>query len=118
MDARHDKERDAFAHEHVHMTFAERFEQFKKVFGRKAVLNSDNTITVTFSCKHGYYKHAREGKYLSPPPSVESYFERCAGGRLYEYQKALGIKLRIKSVDVSPLSEDILNPVVFRFEVV
>jgi len=37
---------------------------------------------------------------------------------LYEYQKALGIKLKIKSVDVSPLSENIVNPVVFTFEIV
>jgi hypothetical protein len=52
------------------------------------------------------------------PASIETYFERCAGGRLYEYQKALGIKLKIKTVDVSPLSENIVNPVVFTFEIV
>ena len=33
-----------------------------------------------------------------------------------ELQKALGIKLKIKSVDVSALSENIENPVVFTFE--
>jgi hypothetical protein len=49
---------------------------------------------------------------------VESYFERCAGGRLYELQKALGIKLKIKSVDVSPLKENINNPVVFTYDIV
>lgn len=116
--AGYDKERKAFAHKHADIPLAERLELFIKTFGRKAVLNNDNTITVTFACTHGYYKCAREGKYLSPPTSVESYFERCAGGRLYEYQKALGVKLKIKSVDVSPLNENVNNPVVFIFEIV
>ena len=114
----HDKERKAFALEHAHRPLAERLELFTKTYGRKAVLNDDNTITVTFVCTHGYYKQAREGKHLSLPLSIESYFERCAGGRLYEYQKALGIKLNIKSVDISPLSENMTNPVVFTFEIV
>jgi len=56
--------------------------------------------------------------YTTPPPNVEGYFERCAGGRLYELEKALGIKLRIKSVDVSPLNENVRNPVVFTYEIV
>lgn len=80
-------------------------------------MNDDNTITVTFACNHGYYKHAPKGMFRFPA-SIETYFERCAGGRLYEYQKSLGIKLKIKSVDVSPLSENIVNPVVFTFEIV
>jgi len=84
----------------------------------KPVLNSDNTLTLTFKCSHGYYARVKEGKYNSPPPNVEGYFERCAGGRLYELQKVLGIKLRIKSVDVSALLKDVSNPVVFTFEIV
>ena len=115
----YDKQRKAFAQQHAHISLAERLALFEKNFRRrKAVLNSDNTITVWFACSHGYYKRAREGKYASPPPSVESYFERCAGGRLYEYQKVLGVKLKIKSVDISPLSEDVSNPVIFTFEIV
>ena len=112
-----DKMRKAFALEHADKPLAERLELFTQSSGRTAVLNDDNTLTVTFACKHGYYKHAPKGKFQFPE-SVETYFERCAGGRLYEYQKALGIKLKIKSVDVSPLSENISNPVVFTFEVV
>ncbi|MDF2589993.1 MAG: hypothetical protein K0S41_3834 [Anaerocolumna sp.] len=112
----YDKERKAFAVEHADKPLAERLELFTKTYGRQAVLN-DNTITVTFACSHGYYKHAPKGKFQFPD-SIETYFERCAGGRLYEYQKALGIKLKIKSVDVSPLSENIVNPVVFTFEIV
>ena len=49
---------------------------------------------------------------------IEGYFERCAGGRLYEYEKALGINLKIKSVDISPLKENKKNPVIFTFEIV
>jgi len=114
----YDKERKAFAIEHAHIPLAERLELFATTFGRwKPVLNDDNTLTLNFKCSHGYYKRAREGKYTNPPLNVESYFERCAGGRLYELQKALGIKLKIKSVDVSPLSDNIHNPVVYTYEI-
>ncbi|MCL2840069.1 MAG: hypothetical protein FWE05_04780 [Defluviitaleaceae bacterium] len=113
-----DKERKVFAVEHAHLALDERMALFAETFGRwKPVLNDDNTLTLTFKCSHGYYKRAREGKYTSPPPNVEGYFERCAGGRLYELQKALGIKLKIKSVDISPLVEDVNNPVVFIFDI-
>jgi len=114
-----DKQRKAFAIEYAHLALDERMALFAETFGRwKPVLNDDNTLTLTFKCTHGYYKRAIEGKYTAPPPNVEGYFERCAGGRLYELQKALGIKLRIKSVDVSPLMDDVKNPVVFIFEIV
>ena len=112
----YDKVRKAFAQEHADKPLAERLRVFAETFGRNAVLNEDNTITVTFACNHGYYKHAPKGMFAFSE-AVKPYFERCAGGRLYEYQKALGIKLRIKSVDVSPLANSIVNPVVFTFEV-
>ena len=85
-------------------------------------LSPDYNITLLFynpniEPEEEYYKRAKEGKYTAPPPNVEGYFERCAGGRLYELQKALGIKLKIKSVDVSPLKENVSNPVVFTFEI-
>ncbi|MCL2718515.1 MAG: hypothetical protein FWE14_07010 [Lachnospiraceae bacterium] len=114
----YDKVRKAFALKHAGLPLAEKLELFLDAFpGRKAVLNDDNTITVTFSCRHGYYLHAPKRKF-NLPASVKTYFERCAGGRLYEYQKALGVKLRIKSVDVSALDEHVSNPVVFVFEVI
>lgn len=112
-----DKARKAFALEHAGMPLAERLALYASTHGRTTVLTDDHTITVTFACRHGYYKHAPKGKFAFPA-SIETYFERCAGGRLYEYQKALGVKLRIKSVDVSPLCENPANPVVFAFEVV
>jgi len=114
-----DKERKAFAIEYAHLALDERMALFAETFSRwKPVLNDDNTLTLTFKCGHGYYKRAKEGKYNTPPPNVESYFEKCAGGRLYELQKVLGIKLRIKSVDVSALMDNVKNPVVFTFEIV
>ena len=112
-----DKERKAFAADNAHLALDERMALFAEKFGRwKPVLNDNNTLTLTFKCSHGYYKRAREGKYTTPPPNVEGYFERCAGGRLYELQKVLGVKLKIKSIDISSLYEDTNNPVVFTFE--
>ena len=118
MGTGYDKERKAFALAHAHKTLAERLELFTKTYKRKAVLNDDNTIAVTFVCPHRYHKIAREKKQSIPLPPIESYFERCAGGRLYECQKALGIKLKIKSVDISSLNENFDSPVVYTFEVV
>ncbi len=113
----YDKERKAFALEHADKPLAERLKLFTNTFGRTAILNGDNTITITFACRHGYYKHAPKGKFPFSA-AISAYFERCAGGRLYEYQKVLGIKLKIKSVDVSGLDENIVNPVTFTFEIV
>jgi len=110
-----DKERKAFALEHGHKPLAERLEM---LYGKKAVLNDDNTITLAFRCTHGYYKKVREGKIKTPLPGIQPYFERCAGGRLYGLEKQMGIKLKIQSVDVSPLYEDAKNPVVFTFRIV
>ena len=114
-----DKERKAFALQHADIPLGKKLDLFTKAFDRPGrVLNDDNTITVMFKCSHGYYKSVREGKPFTPPASLESYFECCAGGRLYELEKALGIKLKIKSVDISPLEENPANPVKFTFEIV
>ena len=117
MGTGYDKERKAFAMEHKDKPIKERLELFTKTYGRKATLNDDNTITVTFACNHGYYKHAPKGKFQFPD-SVETYFERCAGGRLYEYGKALGVKLKLIDVDISSLEENIINPVEFTFQII
>jgi hypothetical protein len=115
----YDKVRKEFAVKNADIPLSERIHLFCELFGRDAVLNEDdNTISVNFACTHGYYKRAREGKYKKAPASIEYYFERCAGGRLYEYERALGIKLKIKSVDVSSLNDDVLNPVTFVFDIV
>jgi hypothetical protein len=112
-----DKEREAFALEHAHKPLADRLRIFTETFGREAVLNDDDTITVTFACTHGYYRQVKLKKITSLPADAETYFGRCAGGRLHEYQKALGVELRIKSVDISPLHENLSNPVIFTFQI-
>jgi len=114
-----DKSRRAFAKEHAHLPLGERLALFTKTFDRGGrVLNEDNTITVNFACTHGYYKRVREKKPFNPTSTLQTYFDCCAGGRLYELEQALDIKLRIKSVDISPLNENPANSVVFTFVVV
>jgi len=114
-----DNARKAFALEHALMPLDARIELFSKTFDRwKPVLNDDNTLTLTFKCTHGYYRQVNLGKIADVPPNAEEYFGRCAGGRLYELQKALGIKLKIKFIDTTPLTEKLDNPVVFTYEIV
>ena len=114
-----DKLRKAFAMDHANLALDERMALFAENFGRwKPELNEEeNTLTLEFKCGHGYYKQAREGKYEQLPENIEAYFERCAGGRLYELQKALGIKLQIASVDVTSLDADVNAPVKFVFRI-
>jgi len=115
----YNKNRKLFATEHAHLALDERIELFGEKFGRnKLVVNGDGTLTLVFKCSHGYYMRVREGKYTAPPPNAEGYFERCAGGRLYGLERVLGIKLKIKSVDISALNENVSNPVTFTFEIV
>jgi len=113
-----DKERKAFALEHAHMPLDERLALFAETFNRQAVLKDDNTISVTFTCSHRYFNVARKKGESFPLPPIESYFEKCAGGRLHELQKALGVKLKIKSIDLSSLDENFDNPIVYSFEIV
>jgi hypothetical protein len=116
-----DKERKAFAAEHCNKTLSERFDSFVNTIGEgykskpnDMVLNEDNkTITMSFACKHGLM-HLEKGISTS----LEAYFGQCAGGRLYELQLALGIKLKIKDVDVTAIKKSIKNPCMFTFEIV
>lgn len=117
----YDKERKAFAAIHGGKPLRERFDMFVNTIGsgykskpNDIVLDEkNNTITVSFACKHGLM-HLKKGISTS----LETYFGHCAGGRLYELQIVLGIKLRIKDVDVTAVKEDIKNPCVFTFEIV
>lgn len=114
-----DKDRKAFAAEHNSKTLRERFDLFINTIGSgyKSNLNDivldeiNKTITVSFACKHGLM-HLEKGISTS----LEAYFGQCAGGRLYELQLTLGIKLKIKEVDVTAVEESIKNPCVFTFE--
>jgi len=118
MGTGHDRKRKAFALEHADLAINERLAIFSKTFGRQAALNDGNTISVTFTCPHRYHKVKRDKSIPTLLPPIKSYFERCAGGRLYELGKALGVKLKIKSVDISSLEENFDNPVIYTFEIV
>ncbi len=116
-----DKERRAFAMEHSTKSLRQKLDLFLdtigngyKSFPNDIVLDENNkTITFRFACKHGLM-HLEKGISTS----LEAYFGHCAGGRLYELQLALGIKLKIVDVDVSAIHKDIKSPCVFTFEIV
>jgi len=109
----HDGDRKDFAQAHAHLELKDRI----ALYNPNALIVEPNLIVMEFSCSHGYYRIMRNKGIDIPLPPLKPYFERCAGGRLYELEKALGIKLKIKSVDVSSLEENIDNPVVFTFEI-
>ena len=113
-----DNERKAFAEEHSKLPLGERVKAHNRRYGSDLTLNADDTLTLFFVCGHGYYKKVKEKKLKTPPPRVQEYFERCAGGRMYGLEQALGVKLRIKSVDISPIYEDMKNPVRYTFELI
>lgn len=116
-----DKERKAFAAEHSNKPLCVKFELFVNTIGsgykskpNDIVLDERNkTITISFACKHGQM-HLENGISTS----LEAYFGHCAGGRLYELELALGIKLKIKDVDVAAINKSIKNPCLFTFEIV
>ena len=93
------------------------FEEIISKYHDSGVTGRGNELNAEL-CKAMDEHLTREGKPFTLPSTLQSYFESCAVGRLYELQKALGIKLKIKSVDISALDDDANNPVVFTFEVV
>jgi ribosomal protein L44E len=114
-----DKERKAFAAENADKPLRERLERYIDKFGngfggktRDIVLDEENkTITVTFACDE-CYNRTLDGKATAP---FTLYYESCAGGRMYGLEKALGIKLRIKSADIPPQGVSRENPCVYTF---
>ena len=117
----HDKKRKAFAAEHSNKPLCKRFDLFINTIGsgykskpNDIVLDEKNkTIIISFACKHGLM-HLEKGISTS----LETYYGHCEGGRLYELQLALGIKLKIKDVNVVAIEKSIKNPCVFTFEIV
>ena len=117
-----DKERKEFAAANADKPLPKRLEAFLKTIGqgyctstqKSVILDTKNkTLIVPFVCKHGF-KHMQEGSITT---SLQFYFECCAGGRLYDFQKSLGIKLKIKSVEV-PENISAETPVMFTFDIV
>jgi len=117
----HDKERKMFALEHAELPLTERLELFLDTIGKRStktqsvVLDEENkTITVTFDCHECY---ERSIKKITTAPFI-TYYESCAGGRLYVLEKSLGIKLRIKKVDIPKSGISKENPCMFTFDIV
>lgn len=112
-----DNERKAFLAEHRDKPVPERLEIYLNTLGKASddkVDWDDNLITVAIACD-GCCKNVDSQRFSISPAS---YYGRCAGGRLYKYQKALGIKLKIKSIHVSPLGVNRETPCVFAYEIV
>lgn len=121
-----DKECKAFAKEHGSKTLAEKLALLSGVRNMMApYLNDDGTITVTFG---GFQNGVHSGhntcacyliKNLKQPFSVSpTYCGCCAGHFMYHYQNALGVKLKLKAINSSPLNSNEEKPCSFSFEVI
>lgn len=118
---KYDKGRKAFAAVNSHKPLHEKFDIFVNSIGsgyklkpNDIVLDEENkTITLSFTCKHGLM-HLEKGINTS----LEAYFGHCSGGRLHDLQLALGIKLKVKDVDVTAIKKDIRSPCIFTFEII
>ena len=121
-----DKDCKAFGREHKDKPLAEKFALMSGVeYMMSPRLNEDGSFTVTMS---GHQNGVHTGKTtcscgaikkLEQPFTVsKTYCGCCAGHFLYHYQNALGVKLRLKSIDSSPLDSHGEQPCSFTFGVV
>ena len=115
----------AFALEHMGKTLSEKLTLISGVqYMMSPILNEDGTITVTFddyqngvhtgknTCSCGSIKRLKQPFSISP-----TYCGCCAGHFLYHYQNALGVKLKLKEINSSPLNTNGEKPCSFTFEV-
>lgn len=123
---KYDKARKAFAFENADKSLAEKLTLYEEAFNpfERLSLNSDNTLTVTFAHKNNgvhtgeYTCHCPTIKSLKQPYKVSPTFCGCsAGGRLYVYQLAFGIKLNLKSIDSTVLGSNGEKPCSFTYEI-
>jgi len=120
-----DKDCKAFAKEHSDKTLAEKLALISSIqYMMSPCLNADGTFTIAFG---GHQNGVHAGKYtcscgsikkLKQPFSVSpTYCGCCAGHLLYHYQNALGVKLKLKEINSSPLNTNGEKPCKFTFEV-
>ena len=120
-----DKDCKAFALEHADKPFSEKLALMSSIqYMMSPCLNDDGTFTITFG---GYQNGVHTGentcscgsiKKLKQPFSVSpTYCGCCAGHFLYHYQNALGVKLKLKEINSSPLNTNGEKPCKFTFEV-
>lgn len=120
-----DKDCKAFAVEHKDKPFPEKLVLMSSIqYMMSPCLNDDGTITVTFggyqngvhtgktTCSCGSIKKLKQPFFISP-----TYCGCCAGHFLYHYQNALGVKMKLKEINSSPLNTNGEKPCKFTFEV-
>lgn len=116
-----EKARKAFAVNHADKPLALRLKLYIAEFAsnlhgktRSITLDEENqTLTVRFACDE-CYKHFLGGKITAP---YTLHYESCAGGRMQNLQSALGIKLRIQSVDI-PAVVSMETPCTYTYTIV
>ena len=99
----------AFALENAEKTLAEKIEILKK--NNNIILNEDGTFTAERSCHCTKRRHEKFS--ISP-----TFYGCAAAASLYNYEIALGVKLKLKSYKASPRSTDNEKPCLFTFEIV
>jgi hypothetical protein len=121
-----DKDCKAFAKEHADKTLAEKIALLPNIqYMMAPQLNDDGTMTVEWGKGYQNGVHTGEAtcscgaiKKLKQPFSVsETYCGCCAGHFLYHYQNALGVKLKLKKINSSPLNTNGEKPCSFTFEI-
>ena len=114
----------AFGKEHKDKPLAEKLALMSNIeYMMLPRINGDGSFTITMT---GHQNGVHAGKTtcscgaikkLKQPFSVTStYCGCCAGHFLYHYQNALGVKLRLREIDSSPLDSNCENPCSFTFE--
>ncbi len=122
----HDITDIAFAAKHADKTLAEKIELARTAFDVFPILNDDGTITgILYGHQNGVHTGKttcscaniiREVKDTSTVPIT--YCGCCAGNLMYHFQKALGIKLRLKDIVSSPLNTNGEKMCGFLYEVI
>lgn len=121
-----DKDCKEFAKKHVNKSIIEKLSLISEIeYMMVPCVNEDGTFTITMS---NYQNGVHTGKTtcscgtikkLRQPFSVSStYCGCCAGHFLYHYQNALGVKLRLKEINSSPLNTNGEEPCSFTFEII
>jgi len=123
-----DKDCKAFGKEHAGKPLGEKLSLMSAIEYMMAPrLNDDGTFTITMQGRAANNK-VHQGKTtcscgaimkLKQPFTVsKTYCGCCAGHFMHHYQNALGVKLRLKGIDSSPLDTNGEQPCSFTFEVV
>lgn len=120
-----DRDCKAFAQQHADQPLAEKLRLISGIPDMMSPrLNGDGTLSVAFG---GYQNGVHKGrntcscgsiKKLKQPFSVSpTYCGCCAGHFLYHYQNALGVKLKLKEINSTPLNTDGDGDCQFTFDV-